>query len=93
MEYRTWYQNAMLIQRICVLDGASYEIGYVNAVEKLADLEVPERAKYLRVIQGELSRIQSHLLNFGMMGGATGFNTMQMLTWGDREKIANAYLG
>lgn len=87
MEYRTWYQNVMLIQRICVLDGASYELGYVNAVEKLANIEVPERAEYLRVIQAELSRIQSHLLNLGLIGGATGFHTMQMITWGDREKI------
>ncbi|NHK32747.1 MAG: NADH-quinone oxidoreductase subunit D [Asgard group archaeon] len=87
MEYRTWYQNVMLIQRICVLDGASYEIGYSTAVEKLADIEVPEKAQYLRVIHAELSRIQSHLLNLGLMGGATGFHTMQMVTWGDREKI------
>jgi NADH-quinone oxidoreductase subunit D len=45
MEYRTWYQNAMLIQRVCVLDGASYEIAYIGAVEKIAGLEAPERAK------------------------------------------------
>jgi len=87
MEYRTWFQNTMLIQRICVLDGASYELGYARAVEKIAGIDVPERAKYLRVIQAELSRIQSHLLNFGLLGGATGFNTMRNITWGDRERI------
>ncbi len=87
MEYRTWYQNAMLIQRVCVLDGASYEIAYIGAVEKIAGLEVPERAKYLRVIQAELSRIQSHLLNLGLVTGAVGFKTMQMITWGDRERF------
>ncbi|MFX1520587.1 MAG: NADH-quinone oxidoreductase subunit D [Promethearchaeota archaeon] len=87
MEYRTWYQNAMLIQRVCVLDGASYEIAYIGAVEKIANLDAPERAKYLRVIQAELSRIQSHLLNLGLITGAAGFKTMQMITWGDREKF------
>ncbi len=87
MEYRTWYQNIMLVQRICVLDGGSYELGYSMAVEKLAGIEIPERAKYLRTIQAEFSRIQSHLLNLGLMGGATGFHTMQNITWGDREKI------
>lgn len=87
MEYRTWYQNVMLVQRVCVLDGASYEVAYSEAVEKLVEIEVPERAKYLRVVQAELSRIQSHLLNFGLIAGATGFETVQMITWGDREKI------
>jgi len=87
MEYRTWYQNVMLVQRVCVLDGASYEIVYSGAVEKLADIEVPERARYLRVIQAELSRIQSHLLNLGLIAGAAGFESVEMITWGDREKI------
>ena len=87
MEYRTWYQNVMLVQRVCVLDGASYELAYSGSVEKLADIKVPERARYLRVIQAELSRIQSHLLNFGLIAGAAGFETAQMITWGDREKI------
>jgi NADH-quinone oxidoreductase B subunit len=87
MEYRTWYQNLMLVQRVCVLDGAPYEMAYSGAVEKLADIEVPERARYLRVIQAELSRIQSHLLNLGLIAGAAGFETVEMITWGDREKI------
>lgn len=87
MEYRTWMQNMMLVQRICVLDGAPYEIAYSNAVEKLAEIEIPNKARYLRVIQAELSRIQSHLLNFGLIGEATGFHTVQKIMWGDREKI------
>ena len=87
MEYRTWYQNIMLVQRVCVLDGAPYEIAYTEALEELADLKVPERANYLRVIQAELSRIQSHLLNMGLISSAAGFETMEMITWGDREKI------
>ncbi|MGQ4895161.1 MAG: NADH-quinone oxidoreductase subunit D [Candidatus Njordarchaeia archaeon] len=87
MEYRTWWQNIMLVQRVCVLDGASYELAYVGSVEKIAGINVPERAKYLRVIQAELSRIQSHLLNIGLVGAATGFDTIERVTWGDREKI------
>lgn len=87
MEYRTWWQNIMLVPRICVLDGASYELAYVGAVEKIADVEVPRRAQHLRVIQAELSRIQSHLLNLGLAGNAAGFDTVERLAWGDREKI------
>lgn len=87
MEYRTWYQNLMLVPRICVFDGAAYELAYCGAVEELAGIEVPERASYLRVIQAELSRIQSHLLALGLMANAAGFDTVTRITWGDREKI------
>ena len=86
-EYRTWYQNITLIPRVCVLDGASYEIGYVCAVEKLLKIEIPERAKYLRVIQAELSRIQSHLINLGFTALSSGFDTVTRLTLGYRERI------
>lgn len=77
----------MLVQRVCVLDGASYELAYIGALDKLAGIEVPRRAKYLRVIHGELSRIQSHLLNLGLIGTAAGFDTVTKITWGEREKI------
>ncbi len=87
MEYRTWYQNTMLVPRICVFDGASYELAYCGAVEDLAGIEIPERARYLRVIQAEFSRIQSHLLALGLLSSAIGFDTMNRITWGDREKI------
>ena len=86
-EYKTWYQNIMLISRACVLDGASYEIGYVSAIEKLLEIEIPERSKYLRVIQAELSRIQSHFLNLGFVAYSSGFDTVMRLLWGDRERI------
>ncbi|MCD6380818.1 MAG: NADH-quinone oxidoreductase subunit D [Candidatus Odinarchaeota archaeon] len=87
MEYRTWWQNIMIVQRICVLDGASYELGYIGAVEKLGNIDAPKRAKFLRVIQSELSRIQSHLLNLGFIAKASGLDTLARITWGDREKI------
>ena len=87
MEYRSWYQNIMIVQRICVLDGASYEIAYAETVEELAGIEPPDRAKYLRVIQAELSRIQSHLLNMGLVAKASGFDTVLNVAWGDREKV------
>jgi NADH-quinone oxidoreductase subunit D len=86
MEYRTWMQNIMLVPRICVLDGASYELAYSGVTEKLAGIEVPIRGQYLRVIQAELSRIQSHQMNLGFGGAASGFDTIERLIWGDRDK-------
>jgi len=87
MEYRTWLQNIMLVPRICVLDGASYELAYSGVTEKLAGIQVPIRGQYLRVVQAELSRIQSHLMNLGFGGAATGFDTIERLIWGDRDQV------
>jgi NADH-quinone oxidoreductase subunit D len=87
MEYRTWMQNIMLVPRICVLDGASYELAYAGVTEKLAGINVPIRGKYLRVIHGELSRIQSHLLNLGFGAAGSGFDTVERITWGDRDHV------
>jgi len=87
MEYRVHAQNCMLLDRICILDPMSNELGYANAVEEIGGLEVPERAKYIRTIMVELSRILSHITWIGVMGMALGFDSVCRIAWGDREKI------
>jgi len=87
MEYRTHPQNCVLVDRICVLDPFANELGYVNAVEKLGNLEVPERGRYIRLIMTEFGRIQSHITWIGIMGMALGFDSICRIAWGDREKI------
>lgn len=87
MEYRTHEQNAMLVDRICVLEPYSYELGYANVAEKIAGVEAPERAKFIRTIMTELGRILSHITWIGMMSFALGFESANRIAWGDREKI------
>jgi NADH-quinone oxidoreductase subunit D len=65
---------------------------YALAVEKLAGIEVPERAEYLRVITGELTRLQNHacLIGFLMQDmGASG--TPLMYAFREREKILDLF--
>ncbi|HEU5458306.1 MAG TPA: NADH-quinone oxidoreductase subunit D [Terracidiphilus sp.] len=65
---------------------------YALAVEKLAGQEVPERAEYLRVIVGELTRVQNHLLSVGFLiqdMGASG--TPLMYAFREREKILDLF--
>jgi len=50
-------------------------------------VEVPERAKFLRVIWGELHRLHSHLLWIGLLADAFGFESLFMQTWRFREKV------
>ncbi|UCF77659.1 MAG: NADH-quinone oxidoreductase subunit D, partial [Candidatus Eiseniibacteriota bacterium] len=61
-ETKTYQQCIPLTDRLDYLAPLSNNLGYVLAVEKLLQLEIPRRAQYLRVIMAELSRISSHLL-------------------------------
>ncbi len=61
---------------------------YALAVEKLAGIEVPERAEYIRIITGELTRFQNHACLIGFLTqdmGASG--TPLMYAFREREKI------
>src|SRR5580658_4205453 len=65
---------------------------YALAVEKLAGLEVPERAEYIRVILAELTRIQNHASSIGFLTqemGASG--TPLMYAFREREKILDLF--
>ncbi len=65
---------------------------YALAVEKLVGQEVPERAEYLRVIVGELTRVQNHALSVGFLiqdMGASG--TPLMYAFKEREKILDLF--
>jgi len=65
---------------------------YVQAVEKLAAIPVPERAEYLRVILCELNRIASHLMFMGAFGTDIGlFGTSFMYAFRDREILQDFF--
>jgi len=86
-ENRLYKQFMPNTSRMDYLSGMIFNHGYCLAVEKLANIEVPERARYIRVICSELNRISSHLLWFGTyvmdLGGFTPF----LYAFDDREQI------
>jgi NADH:ubiquinone oxidoreductase subunit D len=68
------------------------ELCYVMAVEKLAGLQVPERAEYIRVILAEMNRINSHLMFVGAFGADVGvFGTAFMYAFRERELIQDFF--
>jgi len=87
LENKTYLQGITIVDRICYLAALTNEEAYVGCVEKLADIEVPERAQYIRVIMEELSRIQSHLLGMGEYASFVGFVSMFMYTIKEREDL------
>jgi len=80
-------QIIYLAERICGICSFVHPFAFVRAVENACEIEVPERADYLRVIHGELERICSHILWAGIAAHEIGFDSVLFLTWEMREKV------
>ena len=90
-ESRTYPQFIPYTDRLDYVSSMSNNLAYCQTVEKLMQIEVPERAEYIRVIMAELNRIASHLLFIGSatldLGGMTGM----LYTFRDREYILDMF--
>ena len=91
MEYRIPLQNAVLSDRICVLEPLNWNLVHAEAVEELMGVVAPERAQYIRVIMAELSRIQSHITWYGVFSKVIGFDTGFKLAFGYRDYILDLF--
>ncbi|MFP3897692.1 MAG: NADH-quinone oxidoreductase subunit D [Dehalococcoidia bacterium] len=91
MEYRLPIQNAVLSDRICVLEALNWNLVHAEAVEELMGVAPPDRAKYIRVIMAELSRIQSHIIWYGAFCLGIGFDTGFKLAFGYRDYILDLF--
>ena len=79
-------QIIYLAERICGICSFVHPLAFCRAVENACEIDVPERADYIRVVHGELERICSHLLWAGVAAHEIGFDTVLFLTWEVREK-------
>jgi len=86
-ERRNFDQSTFVIERICGICSTSHPFAYTQAVEDIIQVEVPERARYIRTIIAEGERIHSHLLWYGLAGHFLGYNTVYMWMWKLREEI------
>ena len=86
-EGEQYHQIITLFDRLDYVANFNNELVYCQAVEKLMDLTVPERAEYVRVILCELNRIASHLLYVGTIGLDAGAMTPTMFAFRGRERI------
>ena len=92
-ESRTFVQVVTLTDRMDYTSSMTNNQAYVMTVEKLAGIEVPERAQYIRVISAELSRISSHLMATGFLLNDLGaFATPLMYCFRERERILDLSL-
>ncbi len=85
MDYR---QGIGYMDRTEYLGQLNAELSYLMAVEALAELEVPERAQWIRMILVELNRLSSHFMFLGAFGIDVGvFATPFIYAWRERETI------
>src|SRR5581483_5373885 len=85
-------QNIPFTDRMDYLAAMTGNLGYCLAVEKLAGIEVPERAQYLRVIFAELQRIASHCMANGTFVNDCGaWQTPLMYMFRERERILDLF--
>jgi NADH-quinone oxidoreductase subunit D len=90
-EAKFYQQVVPLTDRIDYLSPMSNNLCYCLAVEKLLELEIPERAQYLRVLFNELTRIQSHLVWLGTHAMDIGALTVFLYCFREREELLRIF--
>ncbi len=89
----TYTQIIPYTDRMDYISAICSNVAYVNAVEKLLNIEIPEKAKWIRTMLCELQRINSHLLWLGTFALDLGALTIFLYTFREREKIMDIIEG
>ena len=92
-EVRTYPQITALINRIDWVSGYANEIPFVVAAEKLMEVEVPERAQYIRLILTEMARVSSHLIFMASYPLELGAATPLFFALRERERVLDLLEG
>lgn len=91
IEYKTYLQALPYFDRLDYVSMMCQEHGYSLAVEKLINCDVPERAKYIRVLFSEITRILNHLLALTTHAMDVGALTPFLWAFEEREKLMEFY--
>jgi len=86
-ELNPFRNNIFLCERVCGICSFMHALCYCQGIEDMMKVEVPTRARFLRVFWAELSRMHSHLLWLGLLADSFGFESLFMQVWRAREII------
>jgi NADH-quinone oxidoreductase subunit D len=90
-EHKTFLQSVPYMDRLDYVSMMCNEHAYVMAVEKLAGIEVPLRAQYIRVMFDEITRVLNHLLWLGAHALDLGAMSPMFYTFREREDLMDVY--
>ncbi|MBI1964661.1 MAG: NADH-quinone oxidoreductase subunit D [Betaproteobacteria bacterium] len=90
-EHKTFIQSVPYMDRLDYVSMMANEHAYVLAIEKLLGIEVPVRARYIRVMFDEITRILNHLLWLGAHGLDIGAMTVFLYCFREREDLMDCY--
>ena len=90
-EARNYSQALVLTDRLDYTSAMHNNLAYCLAVERLAGIQAPLRAQYLRALTAELNRIASHLVFFGTFGVDMGAFTPFLYAFREREMILDLF--
>ena len=90
-ESKTYIQSLPYMDRLDYVSMMSNEQAYCLAIEKLIDVDVPERAQYIRVMYAEITRLMNHLLWLGAHGFDCGAMNILIYCFRERESLFDMY--
>lgn len=91
IEHKNYVQAMPYFDRLDYVSMLAQEHSYCLAVEKLLNCSIPKRAKYIRVIFAEITRILNHLLAIGCHAMDVGAMTPMLWAFEEREKLMEFY--
>ena len=91
VETRDFKQYVYVAERVCGICSFGHGLGYCQSIEQMMGIDVPRRARFLRTLWMEMSRVHSHLLWLGLLADALGFESLFMQSWRLREKVLDLF--
>src|SRR3954470_18960366 len=91
MEHKTWWKAITYPERIDYVSFQYNELVFVLAIEQLLEIEVPERATWMRMLLCELTRIHSHLVWLGTAALELGAISMFWYCFRERDRILDLF--
>ena len=91
VEHKTFLQALPYLDRLDYISMMCNEHAYVLAIEKLLNLEIPLRAKYIRVMFDEITRLLNHLMWLGAHALDIGAMAVFLYTFREREDLLDCY--
>ena len=86
-QQKNFIQTLVMVERVCGICSHSHALTYALSLENIANMKVPKRGQYIRVIVEELERLHSHFLWLGIALHLIGHDSLFMHCWNEREAI------